>query len=304
MNTVPAQYRSVSVATVDVPFTVDALTAHFLGREVYRHTHYVVVHSASGPEATALVEVAAAGGGAGGPLFSPVTDVRVRALPDECVAVHDPEVDTCVPSALAEVARRAEVEAARARCVVVHGRYDHVSFILDPSPVRLRVADLVPPEPAKLVDQARRVLAVAEDLPPVELVPEVVDLTDLARTHPYPRYLLPCRASGFHLEGAEVSFLDERPPRRDWTLVGCARSRAIHQWFYGDLPAFVDTCPLNLFPAGGDRAGPLLTKCCLLENDNRTDGARVAVPWGASLALVKEAVAQLAAAADPAWAPA
>jgi hypothetical protein len=213
-------------------------------------------------------------------------------------------VDTGVPSALAEVARRPEVAAAAARCVVVHGRYDHVSFILDPAPVRLRVADLVPPEPAKLVDQARRVLAVAEELPPVELVPEVVDLTSLARTHPSPRYLLPCRASGFRLDGAEVSFLDERPARRDWTLVGCARSRAIHQWFYGDLPDVVDTCPLNLFPAEGASAGPLLTKCCLLEDDNRTDGTRVAVPWGASLALVRDAVAQLAVAADPAWAPA
>jgi hypothetical protein len=160
---------------------------------------------------------------------------------------------------------------------------------------------VVPPHPAKLVDQAARVLALAEDLPPVELAPVTMDLVDLARRHPAPRYLLPCRASGFRLDGAAVDFLDERPPRRDWVLLGCARSRAIHEWFYGDLPETVDTCPLKLFPPGDD---PLLTKCCLLEHDNRTEGARVAVPWGASLGLVKRALTDLATAADPAWAPA
>ena len=184
---------------------------------------------------------------------------------------------------------------------MVQGRYDHVSFVLDPAPLRIRVADVVPPEPAKLVDQARRVLDLAEDLPPVELAPDVVDMADLARAHPASHYLLPCRASGFRLDGAAVSFLDERPPRADWTLVGCARSRAIHQWFYGDLPQTVETCPRKLFPTSD---GPLLTKCCLLENENMVDGDTVVVPWGASLALVGEALADVAKIAEPVWAPA
>jgi hypothetical protein len=114
-------------------------------------------------------------------------------------------------------------------------------------------------------------------------------------------YLLPCRTSGFHLDGAVVSFLDERPPRQDWTLVGCARSRSLHEWFYGDLAPQVDTCPRQLFP---DDGRPLLTKCCLFEGRNRADGASVAVPWGASLGLVRQALSDLASMADPAWAPA
>jgi hypothetical protein len=293
-NVVPGQYRRVSVATVDFPLTVARLEEHFAGREVYRHTRYVVVRDRAG--ATALVEVGKAPSGA---LFSPAATVTVRALPDECAYVVAPEVDTGVPSALAAVA---QAEAPGARCVVVEGLYDHVSFILDPDPIRIRVADLVPPHPAKLADQAARVLALAEDLPPVELVPEVVDLVELARRHPAPRYLLPCRASGIAVDGATVDFLDERPARQDWVLVGCARSRAIHEWFYGDLPAeTVDICPLRLFPPD-DR--PLLTKCCLLENENRTDDRRVAVPWGASLELVRGALRDLATAAEPAWAPA
>lgn len=296
MNTVPGQYRKVSVARVDVALTVDGLTGHFLGREVYRHTRFVVVRDSHG--ATALVEVDKP---ARGDLFSPVTSVTVRALPGDCVYVVAPDADTGVPSALAAVARD---QGNGARCVVVEGRYDHVSFILDPAPVRVRVGDVVPPMPAKLVDQARRVLDLAEDLAPVELVPEVVDMADLARAGGQGRadhYLLPCRASGFELDGAQVSFLDERPPRADWTLIGCERSRSIHQWFYGDLPAGpIETCPRKLFTG----PGPLLTKCCLLENENCTDGDTVVVPWGASLDLVRQAVTDLSRTGEPSWAPA
>jgi hypothetical protein len=301
-NLVPGQYRKVSVATVDAgALTGEGLSAHFLGREVYRHTRFVVVRSAQG-EATAVVEVDHPDDGA---LFAPVRSVEVLALPHECACVVDPDVDTGIPSSLAAVARE---QAPRARCVVVEGRYRHVSFILDPRPIRIRVGDVVPPGPAKLLDQARRVLAVAEDLPPIELVPDVVDLVELARSRPSARYLLPCKGSGIEVDGADVDFLDQHPPRPqpgegDWTLLGCTRSRAIHEWFYGDLPETVDTCPRRLFTGGlGD--DPLLTKCCLLEDHNADEPGVAVVPWGASLDLVRRALGRLAAAEEPAWAPA
>ena len=291
-NVVPGQYRRVSVATVDVPLTAAALRAHFLGREAYRHTRFVVARAGAG---TAVVRVAKDDPG---PLFAPITAVEVLALPEECVYVVAPEVDTGIPSALGRVA----LDHA-ARCVVVEGRYHHVSFILDPAPIRVRVGDVVPPRPAKLFDQASRVLELAEDLPPIELVADVVDLVDLAVAHPAERYLLPCRGSGFCMEGpATIAFLDERPAQSDWTLLGCERSRAIHEWFYGERPeAAVDLCPRVLFPADG---GPLLTKCCLLEDSIADHGVTVAVPWGASLDQVKQALAAIAKAAEPAWAPA
>jgi hypothetical protein len=86
--------------------------------------------------------------------------------------------------------------------VIVRGLYGHVSFILDPAPVRIRVLEVVPPWPPKLVDQLKRVLDVAEDLPPVELVPELVDLRDLAARRPAARYLFPCRAGQGAQDGA------------------------------------------------------------------------------------------------------
>ena len=63
----------------------------------------------------------------------------------------------------------------------------------------------------------------------------------------------------------------------------------------------VELCPRLLFPADGR---PLLTKCCLLEDSIADQGVTVAVPWGASLEQVKQALAAIAKAAEPAWAPA
>ena len=92
--------------------------------------------------------------------------------------------------------------------MVVEGRYDHVSFILDPAPLRVTVRDVVPPYPAKLFDQTRRVLELAEDLPPIELVADVVELDALARSQPSASYLLPVPRSGF------ASRVPPRVPRR------------------------------------------------------------------------------------------
>jgi hypothetical protein len=181
------------------------------------------------------------------------------------------------------------------------------------------VVEVVPPRPAKLVDQLTRVLGLAEDLPPVELVPDLVDLADLAATRPSGHYLFPCRAGGARAASlgaagpgadgpgsaepaangpgepgaaglrAEVSYLDEVPGRRPWTLVGCARSRAIHDFFYTGEVDMVDMCPRSL--AGrrlAGQPGPVVTKCCLLEDRVSAEGNCVVVPWGATFAQVKE----------------
>jgi hypothetical protein len=84
-----------------------------------------------------------------------------------------------------------------------------------------------------------------------------------------------------------VSYLDEIPERAPWTLVGCARSKSIHDWFYGDDVPMVDMCPRRL---ADERTGsmPVITKCCLLEDRVAQDAGLVVVPWGASLAQIRE----------------
>jgi len=185
--------------------------------------------------------------------------------------------------------------------VVVHGRYAHVSFIIDPVPLRVTVREVVPPHPAKLLDQAQRVLSVAETLPPMELVPDVVEFDQLAQGMTATSYLLPCRGGGVSIDGATVRYLDERPAREAWLLLGCERSEQIHESFYGERAPQVDICPRKR-PGGG---GATLAKCCLLETHNQVDADRtVVVPWGASLALIADALATLAREWEPTWAPA
>jgi hypothetical protein len=288
VNLVPGRYRGVAVATVPGPLDEAVLRAHFLGREAYRRTQFLVVRAG---ERTSVLRVAKA---SETELFSPLVEMDVLAGPQECVFLHRPDVDTAIPSALAEVAA---ADAPGARAVVVRGRYEHVNFILDPRPRRVVVRDVVPPEPAKLFDQAQRVVAVAEDLPPLQLVREVVDLAELARAHPAGHYLLPCRGCGVNVAGTKVSYLDERPPLADWMLLGCERSRQIHRWCYGSDPSTVDFCPRRN-PAPG-----MLTKCCLQEEHVEAGEGWVSVPWGSSLLQVREALTGLARALEPAWAP-
>lgn len=298
-NFVPLRYRGVAVATIPPEVALDApsLRAHLLGRDAYRRTRFLVARrDPDVPGPTALLRITRE---SDGPLFSPVTDVELIAGPDECAYVVEPDADTGIPSVLAAVAG---ARAPGARAVVVQGRYAHVNVIVEPRPLRIVVREVVPPEPAKLADQARRVVEVTEDLAPVEIVADLTRLGDLAAQAPSEHYLLPCRGSGGEVPGARVSYLDEHPERADWTLLGCTRSQQIHRWFYGDEPPTVDFCPKRAVSAGRP-AHPTLTKCCLQEEHLEHGDGWVSVPWGSSLEHVRAALHRLVEREGPAWAP-
>jgi hypothetical protein len=279
MTLVPDRYREVSVTDVDVALQAEPLVALLRSRPVYRRTRFVIARHEG---RAALVEVVTRPADG---LFWDVTHAVVLAGPDELAWVVRPELDPGVPSDLA----RAAADVPGARCVVLEGRYGHVSFVLDSAPLHLRVLDTAPPYPAKLLDQVERVLATADDLPGVLPVPEIVDLSDLVPPGACGDFLLPCRGGGMQVPGTTVHYLDEVPPRRAWTLLGCARSEAIHEALYGEPVAQVDTCPRAL-ARGIDLADGevLLTKCCLLEEHVEVNGRTVVVPWGASFGHLRE----------------
>ncbi len=311
VNIYPDKYRGVSVTTVGGALDLESLRAYFVGKQAYFKTRYAVVSGTEGGvPATAIVRIhtaatpstgAVRGGLSGegegeGELFLPILDVTMLATADETVVVDDPEIDTGVPS---ELARAARERAPGSRAVVVHGRYEHISFIIDAQPLQVLVREVIPPEPAKLVDQAARVLAVREDLPPIELIPDVVDLREVAAAHPAAHYLLPCRGSGFVPQQSEqgaagnikIEFLDEHPAEGDWLMLGCTRSQQIHGAFYDRDAPQVSFCPLER------PASPLLTltKCCLQDDDIVRGDHSVSVPWGSSLERVSEALEALVA---------
>src|SRR6266540_2587688 len=264
-NATARPYRGLSLQEVDLPLDEPALLRFLVGREVYRRTDYLALRNG---DATALVRVRRASDTA---LFSPVVEARVLAGPEHTRWVEAPEVDVGNATALA---RRALAEdAPGVRAYVVMGRYQHVNFIWEPTPVVVRVTEVIPPE-----------------LPPIELVLDAVDIRDLAAANPAPSYLLPCRGSGIDL-AAPVAFLDTRPATREpWLLIGCERSLQLHRHFYGDEPDRVDLCPRNRASA----SGPTLAKCCLLERGMELGDAVAVVPWGSNLDEVRQALRWLA----------
>jgi len=287
-NTLTRPYRGLSVQEVEVPLTELDLVPYLLGREVYRRTDYLVLRNGADSAVVAVRKASTE------PLFCPVVEARVLAGPDEVVSVSSPETDVGNATALA----RAALAHARpgARAYVVQGRYEHVNFIWEPAPLRIRVTEVVPPEPPKLFAMAEQVVAFDEDLPPIELVLDAVDIRRLAAEHPAGRYLLPCRGSGVDLRG-EVAFLDTRPAeRQDWLMVGCERSLQFHRHFYGDEPPRVDICPRR---RADTPAEATLSKCCLLERGIEVRGSAAVVPWGSNLDEIRSALRRLVGVDEP-----
>jgi hypothetical protein len=148
----------VSVQHWSEPLEEGPVKEVLLSREAYRRTEFIVLRGDEG--ATALVRIDCSAREA---LFNPITAVEWLAGPDDCVYVVRPDVDTANASALAEVA----LSAGRPAVCVVEGLYQHVNFIVRAAPLEVRLVDVVPPGPARLLDLARQAIAIDEDLPPV-----------------------------------------------------------------------------------------------------------------------------------------
>lgn len=281
-NLVPLPYRHVSVQPYDGPMTESAIVAHLLHKDSYRRTRYVVLEQGE------QCAVASVERDSETPLFSNITAVSVLALPDTCWLVRDDEVDPGNPTALANKALA--MGLGPESTLVVHGMDGHVNFIHCPDPVRIRVIEVVPPYPPKLLRLADKVLSYVTDLPPIELEIANIGLEDLAIQAPNAEsYLIPCRASGLNFK-VPTHFLDERPPRQNWTMIACERSRQIHRHFYDNEAPCIEMCPRKLTQKTDTLT---LMKCCLLENHIERDDNCVIVPWGANLSQVEEGLRAL-----------
>ena len=285
-NTITRPYRGLSVQDVDVPLTPEGIGTLLRQREIYRRTTFIVLRNHG---ETALVAVRSHDPG---PLFSPVAELRVLSGPATTVWIDEPAADVGNASSLAATALAHQRQGALA--YVVRGRFEHVNFIWRPAPLPVRVTEVIPPHPPKLLAMAEQVIGYDEDLPPVEFLLDAVDVRELVTANPAPHYLLPCRGSGVEAGtvGSAVSFLDCHPPYHpDWLLIGCDRSRAFHQHFYGTDPRRVELCPKSR--ASGPPGARVLAKCCLLERGVLVDGNTAVVPWGANLDEVRAALRAL-----------
>ena len=132
-----------------------------------------------------------------------------------------------------------------ARVYVVQGRFQHVNFIVEPAPLRIRVRRGGAAAPAEAAGDGaggarlRRGPAAAGARVRGDR-PARAGARAPGRALPVPVPLLRARARrGGRLPGCRA----RRSPR-DWTLVGCERSRQIHVALYGAEPhERVDFCP-------------------------------------------------------------
>ncbi len=289
-NTITRPYRGLSVQDVDIPLTPADIGALLARREIYRRTAFLALRNGRD---TALVAVRPKDPDL---LFSPVAELRVLSGPATTAWIDEPAADVGNASSLAAVALAHQRDDLLA--YLVQGRFEHVNFIWRPAPLTVHVTEVIPPHPPKLLAMAEQVVGYDEDLPPVTLVLDAVDVEQLVADNPAPHYLLPCRGSGA-ASGGDVSYLDCHPPyHADWLLIGCDRSRQFHQHFYGAEPRRIELCPKAR--SVGPPGARVLTKCCLLERGIQVDGSTAVVPWGANLDEVRTALRALCGIPAPA----
>ena len=279
-NIVPLPYSRVAVQHADFVLNETELKSFLRGKEAWFETDYVVFRRGND---CAVVELQKENRK---DMFCRIQEVGIVSLPDSSHWIEDITVDTGNPSALAEKAKTLGIRASET--LVVSGLYEHVNFIHRPQPKVIDVFDLSPPDPPRLVDMARRVIA-NRNFPAIVLNPRIQSIPGMVPQVDDKPILFPCGVS--QLKGMVKAFyLDERPNRQDWVLVGCERSRQIYRHVYGDEPRRIELCPKKLFVAGD---APALMRCCMVEGSFELRCKVAVVPWGADLSVIEEAIRAL-----------
>jgi hypothetical protein len=215
VNLVPLPYSRVAVQHVDFVLNETELKSFLRGKEAWFETNYVVFRQGGD---CAVVELRKENRD---DMFCRITDVSIVSLPDTSHWVEDFSVDTGNPSALAEKARALGITASET--LVVSGLYEHVNFIHRPQPTVIDIFDLSLPDPPRLLDIAKRVIA-NRNFPAIVLNPRIQSIPAMVPRLDEKPILFPCGISQLKAMVRAV-YLDERPDRQDWILVGCETSR-------------------------------------------------------------------------------
>ncbi|MFQ5909817.1 MAG: hypothetical protein ACE5IJ_03745 [Thermoplasmata archaeon] len=261
---IPAHCREVGLKDVDFPLTSENIQESWRGKRIYFRTKFLVLKNG---DDCSLLRIQSRPNG----ILNEIESIDILSLPEETVWVEDPNVDVLNPSGLVQAALRHSEKT-----VVVKGAFDHVSFVKDPETTSIRVFDVVPPRPPKLLSLVRKALDIqALDVPAV-IDEDILDLSDLAKDVTTEEVLLPCE--GRITSEKRVLHLSRSPEVKDATLLGCELSKQVAKELYGrDLP-FIQMCPKRLV---GQSEVPTIVKCCELQSGFEITGNVAVVPWGA-----------------------
>lgn len=277
--------KEVSLKKVLFPLTEKEIQKNLIGKPVYKKTKFIVLNNKK--------DWAVVGIHRSQPktLFSKIEGVNIISLPDSTRYLEDPDIDVLSPTKMAEKA-----EEMNTKTLVIKGKFEHVSFIHDEKSKPVRVLEVVPPEPPKLIELVKKALYSGNINKPLKIIPDILDLRSPSKKCKKQIIVYPCNASGLKSK-KQFFYLDERPDitkemMKSICLIGCDLSFKIFKTVYGFEPEFYNFCPKKrALKMQSDY--PIITKCCEIKEGYEIIENIIVVPWGATQKEVEEGLSKL-----------
>jgi hypothetical protein len=285
----PEHCREVGVKKVEFQLTADEIKKQLENHKLYTATKYLILHNEN---EWAVCKISKE---EGFELFRNITNIEVISLPSETLYVEDPAVDVLNPSKLVGKAEDVTAENG-AKTVVVKGEFDHISFAHNEKLLPLVVFETAPPNPPKLVKLVERVLTDGKLTKPLKLIPEFINVQEMAAAADADTIIFPCRTSGLSVEGKRILYLDELPDLELMegavVLTGCSLSDRIFKSHYHRKPELINICPAEKIGEIMDKytGTPIILKCCKLKEDYEIEGNVIKVPWGTTTRIIEDAL--------------
>lgn len=265
----PEHYVEVNIKNVDFELAKDEIVKRLNGSRTYRTTKYILLRK---DNEWAVVKVRKKREPR---LFPMIVGIEVLSLPEDTVFCKRKDIDVHNKTLMARVA-----SSHKDKAVVVKGRFEHMSFILDEPVLNIKILDVVPPA-SRLMILAEEVVRLSPLKRALNFTLEIIDLAKLTSKVDTKNVLFPCRASEL-TSSKKCFFLDEHPKLSkeeidDVTLVGCRLSKNIFKSVYRKTPKLINMCPKDLLKS----SELTLTRCCMYE-ELRIEGKTAFVPWGAT----------------------
>lgn len=285
---IPGRCKEVGIRKVSYELTLREIVSHLLGKKAYRKTRYLLFNKNKN---WAIVSIRKKG--KTGEILHRITGVRILSLPADTGFIRDPAVDVLNPSQMAALSEKSEK-----RYLVVHGKYEHISFVTGEKRTAIRVVDIIPPLPPHLADLAKQAIACGMIRAPVRIETVLINLRTLAKKTSAVNIMFPCSYSA--TKQKNTYFLNRCPdiPKetlRKIILIGCNRSEKIFRTVYGLKPKRISMCPLDILKSfsRNDAKVPTIAHCCELKKKVQLRGSVVLVPWDADLPQVADALNKL-----------
>ncbi len=218
-----------------------------------------------------------------------IKKIEIISLPKDTAFISNPTIDVNNANSMARIAETVEQET-----VVVHGKYDHLSFIKNEKSIPLIVYDFAPPYPPKLLELVERALDSGRIQKPIKIIPNIIDFNKLATASSKQFVMLTCNTSGIK-DSKNLLFLVDKPDissigAENIALIGCDPSVKIFQALYKKKPILVDICPLHIKKKKGIKG---IARCCKIGKGHNRIGDRVYVDFDSTLYEVEEAMLDL-----------